>query len=104
MTAKCGSISVRLIPAPRGTGLVAARAPKKLLQFAGVQDCFTSANGKTATMGNFIKATYAALALTYGYLTPDLWKKQSIPRHPFSEFSSFFENQKTKAPATLKGN
>merc|ERR1711974_401040 len=30
---KCGSVSVRLVPAPRGTGVVAARAPKKLLQF-----------------------------------------------------------------------
>merc|ERR1711916_98391 len=49
VTAKCGSVSVRLIPAPRGTGLVAARATKRLLQYAGVNDCFTSANGKTAT-------------------------------------------------------
>jgi small subunit ribosomal protein S2e len=103
VTAKCGSISVRLIPAPRGTGLVAARAPKKLLQLAGVQDCFTSACGKTATMGNFIKATYAALGLTYKYLTPDLWKKQSIPRHPFSEYSAFFETQKAKPVAAKAG-
>merc|ERR1711982_290396 len=31
VTGKCGSVSVRLVPAPRGTGVVAARAPKKLL-------------------------------------------------------------------------
>jgi len=28
VTVKCGSVTVRLVPAPRGTGVVAARAPK----------------------------------------------------------------------------
>merc|ERR1712232_436568 len=101
VTAKCGSISVRLIPAPRGTGLVAARAPKKLLQYAGVADCFTSASGKTATMGNFIKATFAALGATYRYLTPDLWRITKLPKHPFSEYSNFFEQQSKKGVAAL---
>ena len=32
VTGKCGSIWVRLIPAPRGTGIVSAPVPKKLLQ------------------------------------------------------------------------
>ncbi len=53
MTGKCGSVLVRLIPAPRGTSLVAAGVPKKLLQMAGVSDCYTSARGQTATLGNF---------------------------------------------------
>jgi small subunit ribosomal protein S2e len=96
VTAKCGSISVRLIPAPRGTGLVAAGAPKKLLQYAGVNDCFTSATGKTSTMGNFIKATFAALKLTYSYLTPDLWKRTTPPKHPYSEFSAYSEKKGRK--------
>ena len=53
VTGKCGSTRVRLIPAPRGTGLVAAGVPKKLLQMAGIEDCYTSARGQTATLGNF---------------------------------------------------
>ena len=53
MTGKCGSVLVRLIPAPRGTGIVAAGVPKKLLQMAGVADCYTCARGQTATLGNF---------------------------------------------------
>ncbi len=53
VTGKCGSVLVRLIPAPRGTGIVAAGVPKKLLQMAGVSDCYTSASGQTATLGNF---------------------------------------------------
>ena len=38
---KCGSTVVRLIPAPRGTGIVAAGVPKKLLNMAGIEDCYT---------------------------------------------------------------
>ena len=53
MTGKCGSVRVRLIPAPRGTGIVSAPVPKKLLQMAGIEDCYTSARGQTATLGNF---------------------------------------------------
>ncbi len=53
VTGRCGSILVRLIPAPRGTGIVAALLPKKLLQMAGVEDCYTAASGKTHTLGNF---------------------------------------------------
>ena len=55
MTGKCGSVRVRLIPAPRGTGIVSAPVPKKLLQMAGIEDCYTSARGQTATLGNFGK-------------------------------------------------
>ena len=53
VTGSCGSVEVRLIPAPRGTGIVGAPIPKKLLHMAGIQDCYTSANGQTATLGNF---------------------------------------------------
>jgi len=75
ITGKCGSCRMRLVPAPRGTGLVAAIAPKKVLQLAGIQDVYTGSRGNTKTRGNFLKATYDALTETYKYLTPDLWKK-----------------------------
>jgi ribosomal protein S5 len=52
---KCGSVWVRLIPAPRGTGIVSAPVPKKLLMMAGIEDCYTSAKGCTGTLGNFGK-------------------------------------------------
>lgn len=70
---KCGSVRVRLIPAPRGTGIVSAPVPKKLLTMAGIEDCYTQASGSTATLGNFAQATYLAIQKTYSYLTPDLW-------------------------------
>lgn len=62
VTGKSGSVRIRLIPAPRGTGLCAAGASKKVLQFAGIGDVFTSSKGCTRTKGNFVKATYYALA------------------------------------------
>merc|ERR1711860_434994 len=89
VTGKCGSILVRLIPAPRGTGIVSAPVPKKLLTMAGIEDCYTSATGATSTLGNFAKATYAAIAKTYAYLTPDLWKETEFPKPPDQEFTDY---------------
>ena len=89
VTGKCGSVSVRLIPAPRGTGIVSAPVPKKLLTMAGIEDCYTSARGSTCTLGNFAKATYAAIAKTYAYLTPDLWKEMPLGKSPYQEYADF---------------
>ncbi|KAH9087831.1 hypothetical protein Ae201684P_011958 [Aphanomyces euteiches] len=89
VTGKCGSVRVRLIPAPRGTGLCAAPAPKKLLGMAGIEDCYTSARGHTRTLGNFVKATFYALRATYAYLTPDLWKETKFLPTPYQEHSDY---------------
>lgn len=80
---------MRLIPAPRGTGIVSAPVPKKLLQMAGIEDCYTSARGSTCTLGNFAKATYAAIAKTYAYLTPDLWNEQPLLKAPYQEYADY---------------
>ncbi|XP_058205835.1 small ribosomal subunit protein uS5x-like isoform X2 [Rhododendron vialii] len=58
VTGKCGSVTVRMVPAPRGAGIVAARVPKKVLQFAGIEDVFTSSRGSTKTLGNFVKVWF----------------------------------------------
>ncbi|KRX81399.1 Elongation factor G, mitochondrial [Trichinella sp. T6] len=92
VTGKCGSVLVRLIPAPKGTGIVSAPVPKKLLQMAGIDDCYTCAKGSTGTLGNFAKATYAAIAATYSYLTPDLWKGAALSRSPYQAFAEFLKS------------
>lgn len=89
VTGACGSVRVRLIPAPRGTGLVAAPVPKKLLSMAGVEDCYSSARGHTRTLGNFVKATYYALSKTYGYLSPELWVETVYSKTPQQEHTDF---------------
>merc|ERR1719473_2060924 len=86
LTGKCGSVRMRLIPAPRGTGLVAAGAPKRLLEFAGLEDCYSSSTGHTRTKGNFLKATFYALQKSYGFLSPDFWGDVNhLKQHPFDK-------------------
>jgi small subunit ribosomal protein S2e len=92
VTGKCGSVKTRLVPAPRGTGIVAAPVPKKLLQLAGVTDCYTTTTGSTRTLGNFVKATYSAIASTYAFLTPDLWPQTEMKQAPYQEFSDFLQS------------
>jgi len=91
VTGKCGSVTARLVPAPRGTGLVAAPVPKKLLELAGIQDCYTTSRGSTKTLGNFVKATFMAIGNTYGFLTPDLWAENKFSQSPFQEWSDFLQ-------------
>merc|ERR1712203_1240392 len=88
---KCGSVHVRLIPAPRGTGLVAAPVPKKLLGMAGVEDCYTSARGHTRTLGNFVKAVFYALGKSYSFLTPDLWAETFFVKSPLQVNAEFLK-------------
>ena len=66
VTGKCGSVMVKLIPAPRGAGIVAARVPKKVLQMAGIDDCYTCSRGSTKTLGNFVKVSCTSHALGPG--------------------------------------
>uniref|UniRef100_M1A283 40S ribosomal protein S2 n=1 Tax=Solanum tuberosum TaxID=4113 RepID=M1A283_SOLTU len=60
--------------------------PKKVLQFAGIEDVFTSSRGSTKTLGNFVKETFDYLMKTYGFLTPDFWKEPSFTKSPFQEY------------------
>lgn len=96
LTGKCGSVRVRLVPAPRGSGLVAGPVPAKLLSMAGISDCYTSSTGHTRTMGNFVKATFFALRSSYRFLTPNLWKQSAITKAPFAQFSDFLREEEAK--------
>ena len=78
VSGKEGSVRVRLVPAPRGTGIVAPYASKKVLEFAGVVDCYTQSRGSTRTKGNFLYATFHALSHTSHYLTPEFWGRAYV--------------------------
>ena len=84
----------KLIPAPRGTGLVASPAVKRLLQLAGVQDSYTSSSGSTKTLENTLKATFVAVGNTYGFLTPNLWKETKLNRSPLEEYGDVLREGK----------
>jgi len=105
LTGKCGSVRFRIVPAPRGTGLVAGKVPKKVLNYAGIKDAYTQSRGSTKTLGNFVFATYHALVASYRYLTPDLWEKTHFVQGPYQEHSQWLSTNKkgdytaTKKPA-----
>ncbi|MEM2089956.1 MAG: 30S ribosomal protein S5 [Candidatus Pacearchaeota archaeon] len=58
---KEGSVRIVLMPAPRGTGLVADDECKKVFRLAGIKDIYTKSYGQTRTKINMIKACIAAL-------------------------------------------
>ena len=70
-------VSVRLIPAPRGTGLVAAPASKKILAMAGLEDCYSTTRGHSRTTGNFITAVFNAVSASYGSVHKSRWGEVS---------------------------
>jgi len=104
ITGKCGSVRFRLVPAPRGTGIVAARAAKKLLQFSGIKDVYTSSVGTTRTLGNFVKAAFACVTHTYSYLTPDDWGPTNFVPGPFQEHTDFLKNTHESDKLKAKAN
>lgn len=59
--AKYGSITVKLIPAPKGVGIVADAASKKILRLAGIKDIWVKTYGQTGTRGNLVNAIFEAL-------------------------------------------
>ena len=88
VSGKTASVMCRLVPAPRGTGIVAAPAPKRLLELAGINDVYTQSKGQTATMGNFLKDTFEAITQTSGLLPPTLWPENPVPPTPYVEHAT----------------
>ena len=62
---KGGSVTIEILPAPRGLGLVAGRKIKNLLKMAGIKDAWTSAKGSTPTMNSTSKAVLNCLRQTF---------------------------------------
>lgn len=61
---KCGSVRIKLMPAPQGTGLVVGDEFKKILRLAGVKDVYGVTRGQTRTTFNALKACFNALLKT----------------------------------------
>lgn len=48
------------------------------------------------------KATYAGIANTYSYLTPDLWKENVFSKSPYQEFTDYLAKNHTRAAAAQR--
>nr|BAN40592.1 40S ribosomal protein S2-4, putative [Entamoeba invadens] len=94
LTGACGSVRIRLVPAPRGSGIVASVTPRKFLVLAGIEDVFTQSNGHTKTLGNFVKATYDAVRQSHAFQTKDLWRAPVNQLSPMDRFAKFLAEEK----------
>ena len=60
-----GSVTIEILPGPRGLGLVAGGKIRNLLRLAGIKDVWTTAKGSTATMNSTSKAVLQCLRHTF---------------------------------------
>ena len=58
---KCGSVIIKLMPAPVGRGLCCEKEIAKILKIAGIKDVWSKAFGRVKTKPNVIEATFSAL-------------------------------------------
>ncbi len=61
VSAKCGSVIVTLMPAPKGTGLKIEKECAKILKLAGIKDIWSRTEGQTVTKINVVKACFGTL-------------------------------------------
>ncbi len=61
VSGKCGSVIVKLMPAPKGTGLCIEKECAKILAAAGIKDIWSKTEGQTKTKVNLVKACFEAL-------------------------------------------
>ncbi len=58
---KCSSVTVELMPAPQGTGLVCNNELKRILKAVGIKDVYSRCSGRVRTTFNTAKACMQAL-------------------------------------------
>lgn len=58
---KCGSYTIRLMPAPNGKGLICDKEVAKVLALAGIKNVWSKSFGQTKNKINVLKATVNAL-------------------------------------------
>lgn len=58
---KCGSVKIKLMPAPKGKGLCIEPECAKILKLAGIRDVWSKTFGQTKVKTNLVKACMLAL-------------------------------------------
>jgi small subunit ribosomal protein S5 len=79
VTGKSGSTKIHLLPAPKGKGLCVEEECAKILQLAGIKDCWSKSFGQTRVKTNLINACVAALKqLTLTKVNTELAQQQGM--------------------------
>jgi len=77
-TGRCGSSIIKIMPAPKGTGLKIEKECAKILKMAGIEDVWSKTYASTNKI-NLIKACFEALKnLTFTKIKPEDIKKLGI--------------------------
>ena len=58
---RASSVRVKMMPAPKGTGLVVQDELKKLMRLAGIKDVWSKTRGQTGSKINLITACFSAM-------------------------------------------
>ncbi|NOZ81571.1 MAG: 30S ribosomal protein S5 [Candidatus Micrarchaeota archaeon] len=74
---KCGSVRVKLMPAPKGIGLCVSDEVKKLISLAGISDIWCKTRGNTRTRLNLIGAVFDALKKLNRYKLDEEFEKKA---------------------------
>lgn len=84
---KCGSVTVKVVPAPMGTGIEVSDVHRRIFELAGLQDVFVKSYGCTKTTENLAKATIAALEKSSNMFIPAQWEPVEKVINPLIEHS-----------------
>jgi small subunit ribosomal protein S5 len=74
---KSGSVTINLLPAPRGIGLAVSDEAKKILRLAGISDIWSKTKGNTQMRANLIKSIFDALRKLNAYKVKTEFEKES---------------------------
>ena len=82
---KCGSVTVKVVPAPMGSGIECSDIHRRIFQLAGIQNIFVKSYGCTKTAENFAKATIHALENASKIYLPNQWDYNEKILNPLVE-------------------
>ncbi|NIM46281.1 MAG: 30S ribosomal protein S5 [Nitrososphaeria archaeon] len=70
---KGGSVHVKILPGPRGLGIVGSETSRTVIELAGIKDCWVISFGETRTTSSLAYATFDALRKTYKMVSKEVW-------------------------------
>lgn len=85
---KCGSVIVKVVPAPIGTGVECSDIHRRIFELAGIQDIFVKSYGCTKTTENLAKATVNALEASSNMFLPQNWDDNTKVLNPLAEHAN----------------
>lgn len=92
---KSGSVEIKLMPAPKGKGLIVEEECAKILRLAGIKDILSKTQGQTKTKMNLIRACIGALnQLMETKIKPEHTAQLGIKEGRLSEADQFLEEIK----------